>query len=81
MTLELEQQDEQAEGRRCLELDEQQEGLSSWIAPLCISHAAAAWGEHSWEFGAGLLLLHLADLRLAAILVLTQCAVCSLLCM
>jgi len=33
----------------------------SWILPLCVSHAAAAWGERSWEFGAGLLLLHLSS--------------------
>jgi iron-regulated transporter 1 len=76
MTFEVEQQEERLEQQE--ERIEQQE-RSSWIAPLCISHAAAAWGERSWEFGAGLLLLRLADLRLTAILVLTQCAVCSLL--
>jgi iron-regulated transporter 1 len=84
MTFEIEQQEERLSGLEkeqaglVVEL-EQLPGRSSWIAPLCISHAAAAWGERSWEFGAGLLLLHLADLRLAAILVLTQCAVCTLL--
>lgn len=55
----------------------------SWIAPLCVSHAAAAWGERSWEFGAGLLLLQLngteEKLRLTAILVLAEGAVCSVL--
>ena len=55
----------------------------SWIAPLCVSHAAAAWGERSWEFGAGLLLLQLngseEKLRLTATLVLAEGAVCSLL--
>lgn len=57
---------------------EQREERASWIAPLCISHAAAAWGERSWQFGAGLLLLRLNDLRLTAILVLSECSFCSL---
>lgn len=58
----------------------------SWIIPLCVSHAAAAWGERSWEFGAGLLLLQLngstkedSSLRLTAMLVLAECTACSLL--
>ncbi len=59
----------------------------NWILPLCLSHAAAAWGERSWEFGAGLLLLRIHQeagqddraLRLTAILVLFECAACSLL--
>ena len=67
---------------------QQQDGEQvSWILPLCISHAAAAWGERSWEFGAGLLLLRIHPnaaqddraLRLTAILVLVECAACSLL--
>jgi hypothetical protein len=57
----------------------------SWIIPLCVSHAAAAWGERSWEFGAGLLLLQMngskedSSLRLTAMLVLAECTACSLL--
>lgn len=61
----------------------------SWILPLCLSHAAAAWGERSWEFGAGLLLLQIHQdeesaqddraLRLTAILVFSECTACSLL--
>lgn len=55
-----------------------------WIALLCVSHAAAAWGERSWEFGAGLLLLQINNdseerLRLTALLVLAECTACSLL--
>ena len=67
-----------------VEETQQQKGrvADTWIFPLCISHAAAAWGERSWEFGAGLLLLQLNGpeerLRLTAILVLAECAVCSL---
>jgi len=64
-------------------LRHEQRAADSWIAPLCVSHAAAAWGERSWEFGAGLLLLQLNGsedrLRLTATLVLAECTVCSLL--